>query len=345
MEKQPLYQKIVEDIKSKIDSQELKLGDQVPTELEISKQYNVSRITSKRALTELENQNLIERIQGKGSFVKKRAQNKSNVILFILPFPDSPGLGDYTQGISRFIEKTTYSIQIQTNSFLNKLDFKDCLSQFSGLILYPEFGTSHIDLLYSLYLERFPTLILDKKIEGIPFISVTSDNTQGGYLATKFLINNGHKKVIFYATENPTMSSTVRERYLGYLKAIHESQLFFHSQEFKDNERNEDTETIFKRYKKEGISGFVVENDITAIYLMKEMRKHGYHVPHDFSIIGFDNIQAASLIDPALTTIAQNFEEIGYQAAKKLVDLIEGKPESAESSIVPVELVIRESTL
>ena len=341
MKKEPLYQKIVTDIQAQIQAGDLKPGDQVPTELEISKRYNVSRITSKRALTELENKHLIERIQGRGSFVAEQKQIQSKVILFILPFPNNPGLGDYAQGISRFIANTSYTVQIQTNTYLSGLDAKKISSMYAGLLLYPEAGTSHLDILYTLYLEKFPVVVLDKKIESIPFPFITSDNTQGGYLAALHLINLGHKKIIFYTTQNLERSSTVRERYLGYLKAVHEANMEYH--DAKVIHSSEDNSNFIHQLKTEAITGIIVENDINAIHLMKEIKRCGYQIPEDFSIIGFDNIQAAELVDPGLTTIAQSFEEIGYQAAKQLIQLIENN-QAIHSVVVPTEILIREST-
>lgn len=341
MKKEPLYQKIVTDILAQIQAGHLKPGDQVPTELEISKQYNVSRITSKRALTELENKELIERIQGRGSFVAEQKPSPSHVILFILPFPNNPGLGDYAQGISRFIANTPYTVQIQTNAYLSQLDAKKISSMYAGLLLYPEAGTSHLDILYTLYLEKFPVVVLDKNIESIPFPFITSDNMQGGYLAAQHLINQGHKKIVFYATQNLERSSTIRERYLGYLKAIHEANIAYHGSKVVLSA--EDNSAFIHQLKEEEITGLIAENDINAIHLMKEIKRYGYQVPKDFSIIGFDNIQAAELVDPALTTIAQSFEEIGYQAAEQLIQLIENK-EAIHSVVIPIEVIIREST-
>ena len=341
MKKEPLYQKIVTDILAQIQAGDLKPGDQVPTELEISKQYNVSRITSKRALTELENKQLIERIQGRGSFVAEQQQPHSNVILFILPFPNNPGLGDYAQGISRFIANTSYTVQIQTNAYLSQLDAKKLSSMYAGLLLYPEAGTSHLDILYTLYLEKFPVVVLDKKIESIPFPFITSDNMQGGYLATQHLINHGHKKIIFYTTQNLERSSTIRERYLGFLKAIHQANLEYHDSKVVNPD--EDNSSFIHQMKEEQITGLIVENDINAIHLMKEIKRCGYQIPKDFSIIGFDNIQAAELVDPGLSTIAQSFEEIGYQAAKQLIQLIDSN-QDIHSVVVPIEMMIREST-
>ena len=76
---------------------------------------------------------------------------------------------------------------------------------------------------------------------------------------------------------------------------------------------------------------------------MKEIKRCGYQIPKDFSIIGFDNIQAAELVDPGLSTIAQSFEEIGYQAAKQLIQLIDNN-QDIHSVVVPIEMMIREST-
>ncbi|BDQ57135.1 hypothetical protein EfsSVR2331_12600 [Enterococcus faecalis] len=87
--KQPLYQQIIDYLQNEIDSGRLPVGAQVPTEKELSAQFNVSRITSKRALTELETQGVIQRHQGKGSFVqapKHPLHTSLNKVLFFIAF-------------------------------------------------------------------------------------------------------------------------------------------------------------------------------------------------------------------------------------------------------------------
>lgn len=76
MVSKPLYKQILDDLVEDIINGTYKENDQLPTELELSEKYNVSRITSKRALTELETIGLISRTRGKGSFVKKEKQIK-----------------------------------------------------------------------------------------------------------------------------------------------------------------------------------------------------------------------------------------------------------------------------
>lgn len=141
---------------------------------------------------------------------------------------------------------------------------------YAGLLLYPEAGTSHLDILYTLYLEKFPVVVLDKKIESIPFPFITSDNMQGGYLAAQYLINQGHKKIIFYATQNLERSSTIRERYLGYLKVVHEANIAYHDSKVVHSA--EDNSAFIRQLKEEEITGLIAENDINAIHLMKEIK-------------------------------------------------------------------------
>lgn len=103
MPKQPLYKKIYQELKKDILTGVYQEETQVPTELELSEKYDVSRITSKRALMELETEGLIYRVRGKGSFVKKRQevaqQEKNNTLLFVMPFAQNEGLGNYAEGI------------------------------------------------------------------------------------------------------------------------------------------------------------------------------------------------------------------------------------------------------
>ena len=67
----PLYWQLYEDLRSQIESGHYKVGDQIPTELELSRQYGISRITVKHALRLLVQDNMVERIQGKGTFVSR----------------------------------------------------------------------------------------------------------------------------------------------------------------------------------------------------------------------------------------------------------------------------------
>ncbi len=356
----PLYQNIVNALTAKIESGELKSGDQLPTEADISKQYNVSRITSKRALTELENSNLIYRIQGKGSFVNpihvstRLTGKERKEILLILPFAHNPGLGDYEQGINEYLTDTDYTLNIQSNTIVEerKLLKVALHSTNSGVIFYPVSSICDLGILYQYHLSNFPLVTIDKCIEGIPFLSVTSDNIDGGYQACKHLIENNHKKIAFFSSLKVENSSSIRGRYFGYLKALHDNNLIDYSvndltDQYLTHDNNNGKEYYIKFIQsamEEGITGIVTENDLTAIEIIQISKEMGLSVPNDLSIVGFDNINLASFIEPKLTTISQDFCQMGYLAAQSLIRLIESPHDHLrENIVVPVQLIERQT--
>lgn len=360
MEQIPLYQHIVNALMAKIESGELQAGDQLPTEAEISKEYNVSRITSKRALTELENAKLIYRIQGKGSFVStdrdpQRPLSKTNKeILLILPFAHNPGLGDYEKGINEYLATTDYTLNIQSNTIVGQRKLLEAALQStnSGLILYPISSISDLGILYQYHLAQYPLVTMDKCIEGIPFRSVVSDNFGGGYQASKHLIENNHKKIAFISSLKVENSSSIRERYFGYLKALYDYKLIDYSvNDLTDRYLTHDNDNGREYYIQfiqavvtQGITGIVAENDLIAIEIIQIAKELGLSIPDDFSIVGFDNIHLAGFVEPKLTTISQDFGQMGYQAAQSLITLIENPQDHPhENTVVPVRLIERQT--
>ena len=76
---------------------------------------------------------------------------------------------------------------------------------------------------------------------------------------------------------------------------------------------------------------------------MNYLKQHGYDIPNDFSVIGFDDIQAAALVDPPLTTVAQDFHKLGEIAGRSLIEWLQTKEIPADSSY-PVSFIKRHST-
>lgn len=350
MKKKPLYQVILNDIKKDILDGLYQVNDQIPTELELSEKYDVSRITSKRALAELENEGYIYRLRGKGSFVKEVVKQngspKKQDILFIMPFPKDIGFGNYTQGIFQGIEETTYRLVVQSHENINVDTLPQIIEHYAGVIFYPINKGSDLELLYSLYLNHVPTVILDKEYEGIDFTTIVSDNKQGGYEATKYLLESGLEKIGFVSSQPIMDISTVRERYLGYLKALHDAgnkdKTLYQGKSGQTTEQFIDK--IVASVKKKEIEGLVVENDIIAISLINSLKQAGISIPEEISIVGFDNIQASELIEPKLTTVAQNFNQMGYLACQKLIEQIEKPYPQSDTIVVAVDFIERGTT-
>ncbi|GFE44150.1 GntR family transcriptional regulator [Streptococcus canis] len=341
-----LYKKIYHFIKEQIESGRLRIGDRLPTEKELSEQFSVSRITSKRALVELEQEGLITRSRGKGSFVAEKqvkSPEKNKDLLLILPFASDYELGDYAKGIMTYIAEKGYRLMVQLASTVHLEE----LSGYAGVIYYPEDVNHSIDLLFYCDNHHIPLVLLDKSLELFQFPAVVADNKGGAYQLTQHLIDQGCDQIWFVATESFGEVSSVRDRYLGYLAAMAETSL---PSSYFPKEKAETSDAYLNRLvtvlSEMAVpkTGLVVENDWLAIQLIQKSIQTGLSIPDQVAIVGFDNSQASRLLHPKLSTAAQDFYQMGQEAARLLLQKIESPQKAVTSCQLPVQLFIRESS-
>ncbi|BBE40883.1 MULTISPECIES: GntR family transcriptional regulator [Streptococcus] len=341
-----LYKKIYHFIKEQIESGRLQIGDRLPTEKELSEQFSVSRITSKRALVELEQEGLITRSRGKGSFVAEnqvKSPEANKDLLLILPFASDYELGDYAKGIMTSIAETGYRLMVQLASTVRL----DTLSDYAGIIYYPEDVNHSIDFLFYCDHHHIPLVLLDKSLDLFQFPAVVADNKGGAYQLTQHLIDQGCDQIWFVATESFGEVSSVRDRYLGYLAAMAETSL---PSSYFPKEKAETSDAYLNRLvtvlSEMAVpkTGLVVENDWLAIQLIQKSIQTGLSIPDQVAIVGFDNSQASRLLHPKLSTAAQDFYQMGQEAARLLLQKIESPQKAVTSCQLPVQLFIRESS-
>ena len=338
----PLYQQISDDLKQKIVTKTFKSGDQLPTEKELSETYSVSRITAKRALTELEQLGLVSRTRGKGTFVQELNKNHTKLlkrVLFIIPF-EGMSFGDFTQGLVPALKVENTTVFITYASYLKENTAEDIKENFDGLIYYPMYTEDYLDILLELSLQNFPVVLLDKQIYDLGFPCVSSDNFNGGEQAAQALLNLGHKRIAFVASNDTHHPQTTRNRYLGYVKVLKEQGIKFHTT-LDDSLYTESS--VLELIHNEKVTGLICENDLVALQTMKTLQDSHFSVPNDISIIGFDDIQAASLSNPPLTTIAQDFIGMGRIAGELLLDWIKSG-QTPKDVKVPINLIKRKTT-
>ncbi len=338
----PLYQQISNDLKQKIIAKTFKSGDQLPTEKELSETYSVSRITAKRALTELEQLGLVSRTRGKGTFVQELNKNHTKLlkrVLFIIPF-EGMSFGDFTQGLVPALKVENTTVFITYASYLKENTADDIKENFDGLIYYPMYTEDYLDILLELSLQNFPVVLLDKQIYDLGFPCVSSDNFNGGEQAAQALLALGHKRIAFVASNDTHHPQTTRNRYLGYVKVLKEQGIKFHTT-LDDSLYTESS--VLELIHNEKVTGLICENDLVALQTMKTLQDNHFSVPNDISIIGFDDIQAASLSNPPLTTIAQDFIGMGRIAGELLLDWIKSG-QTPKDVKVPINLIKRKTT-
>lgn len=198
-------------------------------------------------------------------------------------------------------------------------------------------------------------VLFDQTSPGYSGDCVGFDFFSGGYMATKHLLDCGHRDIAFVS--GPIDRPSRNQYYDGYRKALRDAGVRLNNRRvvlYGDSESDSDAsmETDFrcgcelarKLLESDYLPDAVVAvNDMIAIGVLKYLEREGVHVPRDISVIGFDDISISSLVSPALTTIAQPASETGKLASQILLDRLEGREVEAGTVILEPRLVERES--
>lgn len=242
-----------------------------------------------------------------------------------------------------YIAETGYRLMVQLASTVRL----DTLSDYAGIIYYPEDVNHSIDFLFYCDHHHIPLVLLDKSLDLFQFPSVVADNKGGAYQLTQHLIEQGCDQIWFVATGSFGEVSSVRDRYLGYLAAMAETSL---PSSYFPKEKAETSDAYLNRLvtvlseMTGSKTGLVVENDWLAIQLIQKSIQAGLSIPDQVAIVGFDNSQASRLLNPKLSTAAQDFYQMGQEAARLLLQKIESPQKVVTSCQLPVQLFIRESS-
>lgn len=194
---------------------------------------------------------------------------------------------------------------------------------------------------------NIPMIMVDHYYEDTPLDCIISDNFMGGFVATKYLIEKGHKELGFLGAIDKSVS--FYDRFLGYKKALEQASLSVTNvcvmaKSF-EALAMEDPILVTEELKKltKLPSAFFCCNDIEAITLIKGLVSIGLQVPQDISVIGFDDIDLAKNFYPELTTIKVSKELLGIKAVQRLLNVIEQKYSNNEKLVLSISLLERQS--
>lgn len=193
---------------------------------------------------------------------------------------------------------------------------------------------------------KIPCIALDHVLKDMPIDAVTSTNFEGGYQATKYLIEHGHRRIGILTGSKTGYTSS--ERTAGYLAALAdysipvEKELIIYSDSFSTLEGKRALQKL-TAISPPPTAVFAANYDMSLGSII-EAGTEGYLIPDDLSIIGFDDDIILSSMRPRITVIAQNVKELGRQTAHLLVQRIEGTIEDNPTLIkVKTTLIERDS--
>ena len=175
--------------------------------------------------------------------------------------------------------------------------------------------------------------------------TVSFDSYSGGYMVAKHFEEVGYTNMGIITGPKNVMDSSFRKN--GFVDHINERKSLNISWSFEGDFSSESGSKAFLDFKERGIRKIAIFgcNDHSCFGFMKAATEHGYKIPEDFIIAGFDNLSFCESITPELTSISTNFESLGKQAIRTIENMVSEKEEIiGQVSMIPVKIVIRKST-
>lgn len=353
----PLYEQIYNYLLDKVKSGELKSGDRVPSEKELAEQFHVSRITSKRALEMLSMNHIIERIQGKGSFVADNlpdlnaltpldssaeeasgapktsaSGSEERVLAFILPdFADSYGLRLIhgveercsSLGIRMFLKLTYDKREVEEEAIRSFANLAD------GIIIFPVHGEHYNTELLRLVLDKYPLVLVDRYLKGVAAAAVYTDNRKSALELTNILFERGHTRIGFISSPAEN-TSTIEDRLAGFTEAFSRRGLGVRPEyvitnlysslprSFESRKIQLDVETV-RRFVELNpeLTGFVVAEYNLARIVREALLSLGRRIPEDCQIVCYDSPE-----DPFEEHLFTHVRQNEYEMGAKAVDLL-----------------------
>jgi DNA-binding LacI/PurR family transcriptional regulator len=257
-----------------------------------------------------------------------------------------PFNGEVVQGIEEEANRHGYSV-ILANSQADPEREMTVVRSFrerrvDGIVVASSrVGAHYLPLLKEL---EAPVVLLNNQHPSDFVYSVAIDNRDGGNRAVRHLIDLGHRQVAYLGDQFGLQSDT--ERFAGFKQAMAEANLpvkrdYVVRGDGRPGKGRERAAELLERKKRP--TAIFCYNDMTALGVLEEAGKRGLVVGRDLSVVGFDDLFFAALLQPGLTTIRQPKRELGRRAMALLLALLRGE-EAERTAVIQGELVVRGST-
>lgn len=358
MEKKLKYHDLMEDLRDKIFNGEIKPGEKLPSENELSAEYQISRQTVRKALQILQEEGYIYAEHGRGTFCSEMSRHNKNSknIAVITTY-----LSDYIfprviEGIDQVLTEHGYSILLKNTRNSRSIEAK-CLEELlqkdiDGLIIEPsksQIFCRHVNLYQLLDQYEIPYVFIQGRyaqMKNKPHILL--DDCKGGYLLTQHLLSLGHKNIVGVFKADDIQG---QQRHKGYVHALQDAGISYDPDKviwFHTEDRKSHPYELMRQMAQNRsdvlFTAVVAYNDQTAVNIMQALEEEGLSCPEDISITGYDNSYLASSCKVPLTTIAHPQQKLGEMAAELLLQLIQNKSEAGKKEIIiEPELVVRQS--
>lgn len=374
-QKELTYKSIEKEILKRITTGVYRPGQKLPPERQLEKEFAVSRLTIAKGLSNLTSAGYITRTRGRGSFVcesipslrrdDSRPANIKGIIKYISPpananEPISVSHG-IMEGLHNVLTPAGYHIGVD---FYNTLEQQlNLLAKFAdplheAFVVWPALDPRVVSELHKMRAKGFPFVLVDAYFPEIECDYIISNNSRGAETMIGYLAENGHKRISYF-TASPDRIS-LSERLSGVISGLSRYGLdigpdtinIIPCQDLIVSGFRSSQNIVFLQERITALmrspnrpTAIFCSNDWIAMSVYNILEDLGIKVPQDVSLAGFDNVDVSQFFKIPLTTVSQDFYEIGRLAAKVILGR---KQQNAYGDMacqlrVEPQLVIRDS--
>jgi LacI family transcriptional regulator len=344
----PLYLTVRDAVRDAIDAGVFQPGEQMPSTKELSDQLAVSLVTTHRALQELVSSGILQRSQGKGTFVHERYYDRRRALpecRLGLVFHSESSLADYYHSqIMEGVRQASQSLAVD----LVLLRFgEDVRNECDGFLVVNPLP-QEVDSVTSMLRKKTPVLVVGARSSAKNIRSIDVDNINLARQAVNHLVDLGHTN--FGYIGGADQISNNRDRWHGFSTAIEDRQLAL-----KDQNILRGLSWRLDERERMALNRMLSDSDSrpTAIFaagyyfaldVYGAATTVGLRVPEDLSIIGVDDPPSAAHLSPPMTTLRQPLVPLGHAAVTALHEQIQHDTNGWTTRTLEAELVVRKST-
>ena len=271
----------------------------------------------------------------------------TKTIAVVLSDISNPYFGIVVKGIEDTARKRGYHIIIANTDEIYEIEEEMIRTlmgkRIDGFIILPT-QTNSADIQF-LKDRGIPLILLGRYFKDLDTSYLITDDAKGGYLATKYLIEKGHRRILVIT--GPQYISCARERLQGYLRAMEEAGLPMEKEmicKLSNIRGLEGRHRFLELLKDHQFTAVFAFSDYIAFQVLYTLEENGLRSPEDIAVVGYDNVQASLFFPRPLTTINIPIYEMGKRATEILLNKIESREETDDQEmqiVYDVELVIR----